>query len=118
MPGVENTAADEESRKENLDPEWKLNPDILAQALDIIGIKQKVDVLASRINTKSPRYVSFRPDPTSEAVDSFTISWFGFPFYAFPPLVSYLVCCKKSPGTRQEVWWYFRTSQINLGMQQ
>ena len=35
VPGVEDTAVDEESRKENLDAEWKLNPDILAQALDI-----------------------------------------------------------------------------------
>ena len=35
MTGVENTAADEESREENLDTEWKLNPDILTQAMDI-----------------------------------------------------------------------------------
>ena len=118
MTGVENTAADEESRKDNLDPEWKLNPDILAQALDIIGIKPKVDVFASRIDTKSPRYVSFRPDPTSETVDSFSISWFGFPFYSFPLSVTYLVCCKTSAGTKQEVWWYFWTGQINFGMQQ
>ena len=39
VPGVEDTAADEESTKENLDAEWKLNPDILAQALDITDIK-------------------------------------------------------------------------------
>ena len=39
VPGVEDTAADDESRKKNLDAEWKLNPDILAQALDITDIK-------------------------------------------------------------------------------
>ena len=38
-PGIKNTAADEESREENLDTEWKLIPDILAQALDITDIK-------------------------------------------------------------------------------
>ena len=79
------TAADEKSRKENLDTEWKLNIDILAQALDIIGIKPEVDMFASRINAQFPRYASFRPDPAAEAVDSFSISWFGFLFYAFPP---------------------------------
>ena len=82
------TAADEKSRKENLDTEWKLNIDILAQALDIIGIKPEVDMFASRINAQFPRYVSFRPDPSSEAVDSFSISWFGL---LFPLSVSYLV---------------------------
>ena len=61
VPGVENTAADEESRKENLDTEWKLNPDILAQAQDII----EVHSFASRINTQFPRYVILRPNPTS-----------------------------------------------------
>ena len=39
VTGLENSAADEESRKKNLDTEWKLNPDILAQALDITDIK-------------------------------------------------------------------------------
>ena len=106
MPGVENTAADEESRKENLDPEWKLNPDILAQALDTIGIKPEVDMFSSCINAQFPRYVGFRPDPTSEAVDSFSISCFGFLFYAFPPFCVI-------PSLLQ-----FRTGQINLGMQQ
>ena len=53
MPGVENTAADEESRKENLDTEWKLNSDILAQALEVIGIKPEMDLFASSINTVS-----------------------------------------------------------------
>ena len=47
VPGIKNTAADEESRKENLDTEWKLNPDIL------VGIKPEVDVFASRINAVS-----------------------------------------------------------------
>ena len=53
VPGVENTAADEESRKENLDTEWKLNSDILAQALEVIGIKPEMDLFASSINTVS-----------------------------------------------------------------
>ena len=68
-----------------MDTEWKLNIDILAQALDIIGIKPEVDMFASGINAQFPRYVSFRSDPTAEVVDSFSISWFGFLFYAFPP---------------------------------
>ena len=52
----------------------------------MIGINTEVDMFASRINAQLLWYVSFRPDPTSEAVDSFSISWFGFPFYAFPPV--------------------------------
>ena len=52
-------------------------------------------MFAFRINAQFPRYVSFRPDPTSEAVDSFSNSWFGFLFYAFPPLCVILSMLQK-----------------------
>ena len=63
----------------------------------ITGIKLEVDMIASRINTQFPRYASFRPDPTSEAADSFSISGFGFPFYAFPPFCVIPSMMQKNP---------------------
>ena len=85
VPGVENTAADEESRKTNIDTEWRLNSDLLAQALGFLDLTPEIDLFATRINSQYPRYMSFKPDPTSEAVDSFSVSWYHLAFYAFPP---------------------------------
>ena len=100
VPGVEDTAADEESRKKNLDAEWKLNPDILAQALDITDIKPGEDVFAARINTEFPEYASFRLDPTSKAVDSFPSLGLISRSMPFPLSVSYLCLLYTSPSPR------------------
>ena len=85
IPGVENTTADEESRKENLDAEWKLNPEDLQAAFKELRVKPDIDLFASRLNNQTDRYVSFRPDPDAVAVDAFSISWRDLHFYAFPP---------------------------------
>ena len=45
----------------------------------------EIDLFAGRSNRKCERYVSWRRDPESEAVDAFMLSWTHFFFYAFPP---------------------------------
>ena len=75
IPGKTNIEADEESRRENQDTEWMLNPDILSDALDRLDVKPETDLFASRLNHQFPRYVSYKPDPDTEAVNAFTISW-------------------------------------------
>ena len=52
-----------ESRKINYDTEWKLNTELLQQALRILGVNPDLDLFASRINTQSSTYASFKPDP-------------------------------------------------------
>lgn len=47
--------------------------------------KPYIDLFASRINAKCERFISWYRDPEAEAVDSFTVSWKYFDFYAFPP---------------------------------
>lgn len=47
-----------------------------------------IDLFASLINNKCENvYVSWFPDPGSIAVDTFTFSWEGLNFYAFPPFI-------------------------------
>jgi reverse transcriptase-like protein len=43
-----------------------------------------IDLFASMHSHKCTRYISWFPDPKSEAVDAFTVPWTDF-FYAFPP---------------------------------
>ena len=44
-----------------------------------------IDLMATRINTQLPRFLSYRPDPQAYAVDAFSWSWEEFRFYCFPP---------------------------------
>ena len=85
IPGVENVVADTESRKVNLDAEWMLNSDLLQAALRQLNAEPEIDLFASRLNTQFKRFVSFRPDPAAEVIDSFSFSWENINFYAFPP---------------------------------
>ena len=80
-----NIEADEESRRENQDTEWMLNPDILSDAMDRLDVKPEIDLFASRLNHQFPRYISYKPDPDAEAVNAFTMSWSDVIFCAFPP---------------------------------
>jgi hypothetical protein len=47
--------------------------------------KPDIDLFATRLNCKVPRFSSWLPDPDAESIESFTISWEGENVYAFPP---------------------------------
>ena len=85
IPGKENTAADAESRKINLDAEWKLDKAVLEQALAQLQASPSIDLFASRLNNQRRCCVSYRADPEAHAVDAFSLSWTVLDFYAFPP---------------------------------
>lgn len=85
VPGKLNVEADEESRKENKDAEWRLNNDILLNALRVLQAQPEIDLFASRLNYQFSRYVSYRPDPYAVAVNAFTLSWTNLNFYIFCP---------------------------------
>ena len=48
-------------------------------------IQPEVDLFASRLNAQLPVFVSYHPDPEAIHINTFSISWQGRPFYAFPP---------------------------------
>ena len=85
IPGKENTAADRESRKINLDAEWKLDGVVLKEALAHLQVNPTIDLFASRLNKQFANYVAYRPDPEALAVDAFSISWKEHICYCFPP---------------------------------
>ena len=84
IPGINNTAADAESRKTRRETEWSLNPIVFQKAIAAINFQPDIDLFASRLNYKCERYVSYQPDPGSYAVNAFHIQWINFSFYAFP----------------------------------
>jgi ribonuclease HI len=84
IPSSENTRADAESRAQPDILEWELNKGIFQKIARTFG-SPNIDLFASMNNAKCKRFCSWKPDPTSEAVDAFTICWSNEHFYAFPP---------------------------------
>ncbi len=80
----DNVIADQESRKLEPATEFSLSQEAFEHLCTAFG-KPKIDLFASRINYKCRKYVSWKQDPGSIAIDAFTISWNNIFFYAFPP---------------------------------
>ena len=85
IPGVSNLEADYQSRLIHEAAEWKLNPQVLEIVSKTFG-NPTIDLFASRLNHQVRQYVSWKPDPTSIAVDAFSFSWSNLEnAYIFPP---------------------------------
>ena len=82
--GVDNEEADSLSRVANVDTEWSLFPSVFGRLASVFG-SPKVDMFASRINSKLESYFSWHPDPSALITDAFTVCWADFYGYAFPP---------------------------------
>ncbi len=84
-PGVLNTEADAASRKFQDETEWALDPDIFHLLCREFG-EPTIDLFASRLNHKTPRYCAWQPDPDAIFIDSLMYDWGGEQMvYAFPP---------------------------------
>lgn len=85
IPGVENEAADKLSRVTHPDMEWKLNSQLLQEALSILDAHPTIDLFATRNNSQFSKFVSFFPDPEAQATDAFSLHWGNLSLYCFPP---------------------------------
>ncbi|XP_045206274.2 uncharacterized protein LOC123558461 [Mercenaria mercenaria] len=84
VPGEQNSEADEQSRTVNDDLEWALKSKIF-QSVEIRFPGISIDLFASRLNHKTPQYVSRKPDPNALAIDAFALTWTDHLYYIFPP---------------------------------
>jgi hypothetical protein len=85
IPGKLNQSADFESRHFKQDNEWMLDQKLFKTAIEKLKFTPEIDLFASRNNCQLSKYVSWRPEPESYAVDAFSISWTGMNLYCFPP---------------------------------
>ena len=113
-PGVDNCEADTASRKFNDETEWSLDTSIYEDCTTIFGIPE-VDLFATRLNHKCQKYVSWKPDPKSIAIDSFTIDWseyhlaYAFPTFAIIPMVLQKIYCDEARVLMVVPYWPTRT---------
>ncbi len=84
IPGLQNTAADGESRRCHHSSDWKLHPDMFATLWHQFG-PFDVDLFASRNNAQMHPFFSWMLDPDAQATDAFAQSWRGLHGYTFPP---------------------------------
>lgn len=80
----ENRIADQQSRIVAIETEWCLSIKCFKKIITKFG-KPDIDLFASKANAKCNKYISWKKDPDSVAIDAFTIAWSNFNFYAFPP---------------------------------
>lgn len=109
IKSCDNTVADFESRRNQSDTEWELAHYAFSQIVDSFGMPE-IDLFASRSNTKTDRYISWKPDPYAYCIDAFTVSWSNLFFYAFPPFAVILkslnkIIVEKSYGILVVPFW-------------
>lgn len=85
LPCKDNTLADKESQVFHDNTEWMLNETVFKQCLDMFPYHSEIDLFASRLNARLPKYISWKPDPGVLYVDAFQVCWKDFKCYAFPP---------------------------------
>jgi len=90
-----NVKADFESRRQDYNSEWSLDPVCYAQITKHFQFYPTVDLFATFQNSKCKTYVSWRPDPGSSEIDAFTLRWNKSKFYIFPPFALILKTLKK-----------------------
>ena len=73
-PGVLNVDADEESRANESKTEWKLDTGTFNYIIKCLGFSPEIDLFASRINKQLNRFMAYRPDPETEAINAFSLS--------------------------------------------
>lgn len=115
---------DKESRKSELQADWKLNEISFIDILDHFGFfnteadeelkKNKkytrsifsfpsADLFASRVSKQPKRFFSYRPDAEAEVINAFCVLWYNLKFCCFLPFlcigkVLRKICANKSEG--------------------
>ena len=83
-----NTVPDLLSRRMHPNAHWSVSHNALQAACQPLRCRPSIDLFASSHNTKLPRFVSLRPEPSSAAADAFSLDWARLPPipYVAPPL--------------------------------
>lgn len=84
IPGHLNRLADRLSRARLDHHNWTLDPDLFSTLETMFG-HHTIDLFASRLNTKIPRFASRLPDPLSLACDAMSLHLSYENCYAAPP---------------------------------
>ena len=83
--------------------EVQLSDSAFDSIVEAFGLPE-INLFASRSNAKCSKFISWKKDSESFAVDAFTISWEGLDFYAFPPPCLILRVLQKIKQDKAQIW--------------
>ena len=82
IPGTDNIIANRKSRVFEGNTEWTLD---YIPKIGILFFRPGIDLMASRLNNKCEKYISWHPDPYAFAVNAFSEKWAEINFCCFLP---------------------------------
>ena len=85
VPGIMNVKADVEARSPETKAAGKLNEFYFHSSFNDLIISSSVNVFASWINAKIPRFFSYRQDLNAKVINAFTVNRHIIDFYCFLP---------------------------------
>lgn len=85
IPGEENLVADFLSRGKFLPSEWVLDPGVFRKICQVSSPPPEIDLFASALNFRLPKYCSRCPDAQAWRIDALSFPWRYLRLYAFPP---------------------------------
>ena len=85
ITGKDNNTADYMYRLINEKTEGRLVPFIFHKIVNLFKVTSDIDLFDSALNHQVPNYISWNPDQDQFEIDTFSISWDNWKFYAFPP---------------------------------
>ena len=94
IPGTNNIIADKRSRVFDDNTEWTLDYGLF-QKISVTFFKPGIALMASRLNNKCEKYISWHPDPYAFAVNAFFKKWANVCFYSFHVLFLLEKCWPK-----------------------
>ncbi|XP_068691461.1 uncharacterized protein [Montipora foliosa] len=118
IPGTMNVKADALSRRHHSDHEWMFNNDMFSRLCTIFpGLT--IDLFASVLDHRLPRYVLWGPDSQAVSVDAFNITWkgekcYGFPLFSLIPRCLEKVVCDQAEGVLVVPAWHTRIGTPEL----
>ena len=74
IPGKVNTQADTFFREISSNLDWSLNGEVFQEIISRTFISE-IDLLVSRLNAKTAKFISWHPQPGAVAIDAFSLSW-------------------------------------------
>ena len=111
IPSKENPADWGSRHPRKFNTEWCLSQSDFNYIQTQASFQFDMDLFASHLNNKCPRFCSWDPDPFASHVNCYTLNWSSFNNFAFPPFSQILRLLRKVENDRVRnlglvcPWW-------------
>ena len=105
IPGEETIVVNFLSRGKYLPSEWVLNHSVFQKICLASSPPPEIDLFASTLNFRLPKYCSRCPDAQAWRIDALSISWTDLHLYTYPPVSLLPGSWTRLPRTKRTLSW-------------